>query len=60
MLAEFLRRKAADIEEIKRACFDLDAISRLRVVAEDLRAKAAELDNGRSSGATHDIDGDAR
>jgi len=48
MLAEFLRRKAAECDEMRRNCYDLDTIQRLRLMADELRAKANEIDGKKS------------
>lgn len=42
--AEYLRRQAEQCLRIARTCFDLAAATQLRVMAENLQAKAAELD----------------
>jgi hypothetical protein len=44
MLPEFLRKKAADCDYMRRDCFDLDLIRRLRMMAAELRAKADEIE----------------
>jgi hypothetical protein len=45
---EFLRRQAENCLRIARGCFDLASAERLRLMAAELIAKAAELegDNG--------------
>lgn len=41
---EFLRRQAENCLRIARSCFDLTSAERLRLMAAELNAKAAELD----------------
>ena len=41
---EFLRRQAENCLRIARSCFDLASAERLRLMAAELNAKAAELD----------------
>ena len=41
---EFLRRQAENCLRIARSCFDLGSAERLRLMAAELDAKAAELD----------------
>jgi hypothetical protein len=41
---EFLRRQAENCLRIARSCFDLASAERLRLMAADLNAKAAEMD----------------
>ena len=41
---EFLRRQAENCLRIARGCFDLASAERLRLMAAELNAKAAELD----------------
>jgi hypothetical protein len=48
MLAEFLRSKAAECDEIRRNCYDLDIIRRLRLMADELRAMANVIDGKKS------------
>jgi hypothetical protein len=40
---EFLRRQAENCLRIARTCFDLASAERLRLMASELNAKAAEL-----------------
>jgi hypothetical protein len=41
---EFLRRQAENCLRIARNCFDLTSAERLRLMAAELNAKAAEMD----------------
>jgi len=41
---EFLRRQAENCLRIARGCFDLASAERLRLMAAELNAKAAEMD----------------
>jgi hypothetical protein len=41
---EFLRRQADNCLRIARSCFDLTSAERLRLMAAELNAKAAEMD----------------
>ena len=41
---EFLRRQAENCLRIARSCFDLASAERLRLMAAELNAKAAEID----------------
>ena len=41
---EFLRRQAENCLRIARSCFDLASAERLRLMAAELNAKAAETD----------------
>jgi len=41
---EFLRRQAENCLRIARSCFDLASAERLRLMAAELNAKAAEMD----------------
>ena len=41
---EFLRRQAENCLRIARTCFDLASAERLRLMASELNAKAAEMD----------------
>jgi hypothetical protein len=45
--AEFLRRQAENCLRISRSCFDLSSAERLRLMAEDLQAKADEIDRDK-------------
>src|SRR5258707_2368922 len=52
---EFLRRQAENCLRIARSCFDLGSAERLRLMAAELTAKAAELDeNTRQAFAVRD------
>ena len=44
---EFLRRQAENCLRIARSCFDLASAERLRLMATELNAKAAEMDENR-------------
>ena len=45
--SEFLRRQAENCLRIARSCFDLSSAERLRLMANDLFAKADEIDRDR-------------
>ena len=42
---EFLHRQAENCLRIARSCFDLASAERLRLMAAELNAKAAEMDD---------------
>ena len=44
---EFLRRQAENCLRIARSCFDLASAERLRLMAAELTAKAAEMDESK-------------
>ena len=44
---EFLRRQAENCLRIARSCFDLASAERLRLMAAELHAKAAEMDEDK-------------
>jgi hypothetical protein len=44
---EFLRRQAENCLRIARTCFDLASAERLRLMAAELTAKAAEMDENK-------------
>ena len=44
-IPEFLRRQAENCLRIARSCFDLTSAERLRLMAAELNAKAAEMDS---------------
>jgi len=44
---EFLRRQAENCLRIARSCFDLASAERLRLMAVELNAKAAEMEDKR-------------
>jgi hypothetical protein len=44
---EFLRRQAENCLRIARSCFDLSSSERLRLMAAELNAKAAEMDSDK-------------
>ena len=44
---EFLRRQAENCLRIARSCFDLTSAERLRLMATELNAKAAEMDDDK-------------
>ncbi|MBM3528131.1 MAG: hypothetical protein FJX62_08565 [Alphaproteobacteria bacterium] len=43
-MSEYLRRQADTCQRIARGCFDLTSAERMRLLAAELRAKAAEID----------------
>ena len=47
LTTEFLRRQAENCLRIARSCFDLSSAERLRLTANDLNAKADEIDRDR-------------
>jgi len=47
---EFLRRQAENCLRIARSCFDLASAERLRLMATELNAKAAEMDEQTRQG----------
>jgi hypothetical protein len=44
MIVEFLRNQASRCMSLARACFDLETARQLRLLAEDLKAKADEIE----------------
>ena len=44
MIAEYLKNQAARCMSLARACFDLETARQLRLLAEDLKAKADEVE----------------
>jgi hypothetical protein len=44
MIVEYLKNQAAHCMSLARACFDLETARQLRLMAEDLKAKASELE----------------
>ena len=54
---EFLRRQAENCLRIARTCFDLASAERLRLMAAELNAKAAEIeeDNQQRRASHHTI-----
>lgn len=42
---EYLRNQAENCLRIARSCFDLASAERLRLMAAELKAKAAEMEN---------------
>lgn len=55
--AEYLRRQADNCLRIARHCFDLSSVEQLRLMARDLRAKAAELDESeRGAISSHTLE----
>jgi hypothetical protein len=50
---EFLRRQAETCLRIARTCFDLASAERLRLMAAELAAKAAELDDQQTDHQPH-------
>lgn len=47
LTTEFLRRQAENCLRIARSCFDLSSAERLRLMANDLNAKAEEIERDR-------------
>jgi len=47
LTSEFLRRQAENCLRIARSCFDLASAERLRLMAAELNAKAAEMDENK-------------
>jgi hypothetical protein len=45
---EFLRHQAENCLRIARTCFDLTSAERLRLMANEFRAKAAEIEDART------------
>jgi hypothetical protein len=43
MIVEYLRNQAARCMSLARTCFDLETVRQLRLLAEDLKAKADEI-----------------
>jgi hypothetical protein len=43
-LADYLRRQAENCLRIARNCFDLSSAERMRLLANELKAKADEID----------------
>ena len=44
MIAEYLRNQAARCMSLARVCFDLETARQLRLLGEDLKAKADEVE----------------
>ena len=44
MIAEYLRNQAARCMSLARVCFDLETARQLRLLADDLKAKAEEIE----------------
>jgi len=44
MIVEYLRNQAVRCMSLARACFDLETARQLRLLAEDLKAKADEIE----------------
>jgi hypothetical protein len=44
MIVEYLKKQAAHCMSLARACFDLETARQLRLMAEDFKAKAAEIE----------------
>jgi hypothetical protein len=49
LTAEYLRRQAEACLHIARACFDLTSAERLRLMAVELKAKAAEIEKNEKN-----------
>ena len=47
LTSEFLRRQAENCLRIARSCFDLASAERLRLMAAELNAKAAKMDEDK-------------
>jgi hypothetical protein len=45
-LTAYLRRQADHCARLSRSCYDLSVAEDLRTIADELRAKAAELESG--------------
>jgi hypothetical protein len=50
LTAEYLRRQAEACMHIARACFDLGSAERLRMMATELKRKAAEIERDEHLG----------
>ena len=44
MIVEYLRNQASRCMRLARVCFDLETARQLRLLAEDLKAKADEIE----------------
>jgi type III secretory pathway component EscU len=44
MIAEYLRNQAARCMSLARVCFDLETARQLRLLADDLKTKAEEIE----------------
>lgn len=44
MIVEYLRNQASRCMSLARSCFDLETARQLRLLAEDLKAKADEVE----------------
>ena len=44
MMVEYLKNQAARCMNLARVCFDLETARQLRLLAEDLKAKAEEIE----------------
>ena len=56
-LAEYLRRQAESCLRIARNCFDLGSAERMRLLANELKAKASEIER-QEGGEPHRHDQD--
>ena len=52
MIVEYLRNQAARCMSLARVCFDLETARQLRLLADDLKAKAEEIEGRRSQQRT--------
>jgi hypothetical protein len=52
MIVEYLRNQAARCMSLARVCFDLETARQLRLLADDLKAKAEEIERRRSQQRT--------
>ena len=51
MIVEYLKNQSARCMSLARACFDLETARQLRLLAEDLKAKAEEIAGQRQAQA---------
>ena len=58
-LAEYLRRQAQNCLRIGRNCFDLSSAERMRLLANELNAKATEIERQESVDVVFDRAGSA-
>lgn len=55
LTAEYLRRQAEACLHIARTCFDLTSAERLRLMAAELKAKAAEIERTEKNRTDNDV-----
>jgi hypothetical protein len=48
LTSEYIRRQAENCLRIARHCFDLETAERLRLMAAELKAKAADMDRDQA------------